>query len=208
MDLQLFDKKLLPAVTLEDADSALFVAEALLKGGLNVMEVTFRTEATASAIRLIVEKFPSMNVGAGTILSASQVNLAQDAGAQFGLSPGYNDEVIDAAESSNFPFIPGVITPTEIEQALSKDLKLLKLFPVSGFGGAGYVKSLQGPYQHTGVKFIPMGGIRLSNIKEYKFYSSVAALGGSWLVSGNWIAERQFGKITEMVRNSLDIMGH
>ncbi|MEX0904927.1 MAG: bifunctional 4-hydroxy-2-oxoglutarate aldolase/2-dehydro-3-deoxy-phosphogluconate aldolase [Balneolaceae bacterium] len=202
----LLKKKLLPAVTLPDADSALRVAEALLEGGLNVMEVTFRTSAATAALTAVAKEFPEMKIGAGTILSPEQVSAAKDAGAQFGLAPGLNISVIRAAKELEFAFIPGVATPSEIETALELGCKMLKLFPVSTLGGTDYLHSLQGPYHHTGVKFLAMGGIKPSNLKQYLENEMVAAAGGSWMTSQKAIADKNFSEITEQVRKSAKII--
>ncbi len=202
-----FIKKLLPAVTLTDTDSALAVAEALLEGGLNVMEITFRTSATADAVSAIAKEFPEMEIGAGTILTTGQISAAKDAGAQFGLAPGLNENVVSEAKKKDFPFIPGVMTPSEIERAIEFGYKMLKLFPASDLGGADFIHSLEGPYKHTGVKFLAMGGINPSNLKQYLQCDSVTAAGGSWMTPGEAIAMGKFEKITELVRDSLKIVG-
>lgn len=198
-----FKSKLLPAVTLADADSALSVAEALLEGGVNVMEITFRTSATAEAIRAIARELPEMQIGAGTILSGDQLSGARESGAQFGLSPGFNKRVVEKAEEYEFPFIPGVSTPSEIELALSHGYKLLKLFPVSDLGGVNYIGSLEGPYKHTGVRFLVMGGVGSSNLRSYMESDMVTAAGGSWLTPSDLIREKKFDQITEIVRESV-----
>ncbi len=201
-----FEKKLLPAVTLHDPELAVPLAELLLEEGLDTMEVAFRTEATAEAIRAISSRFPEMNLGAGTILSPRQVEEAIGAGARYGLAPGFNPTVLDKAEELDFPFIPGVMTPSEIEAALERNLLLQKLFPVNNLGGTDFIRSLQGPYRHTGVLFIPMGGINLSNLEEYLGYPMVAALGGSWLVPSKLLENRDFEGIRKIVRQSLDLV--
>ncbi|MEX0681651.1 MAG: bifunctional 4-hydroxy-2-oxoglutarate aldolase/2-dehydro-3-deoxy-phosphogluconate aldolase [Balneolales bacterium] len=200
------EKKLLPAVTLEEADSALSVAEALLESGLDVMEITFRTDATAEAIQAIVREFPEITIGAGTILHPDQIAIAMDAGAQFGLAPGFNERVVDEARKRDFPFIPGVMTSSEIEKALEKNLTFLKLFPADKLGGPDYIRSLQGPYGHTGVTFMPMGGIGLSNLSMYLELPVVQALGGSWMTPLKLIKNGEYGKIKELVSQSLAIV--
>ncbi|GAA5520686.1 bifunctional 4-hydroxy-2-oxoglutarate aldolase/2-dehydro-3-deoxy-phosphogluconate aldolase [Aliifodinibius salicampi] len=197
--------KLLPAVTLSDADSALKIAEALLKGGLNVMEVTFRTEATAPAISAIVQEFPEMQIGAGTILSPDQLAVARDAGAQFGLSPGFSNPVTKKAKELDFPFIPGVMTPTDIETALNAGYKTLKLFPASDMGGINYINSLAGPYQHTGIRFLTMGGINETNLDSYLKHEMVISAGGSWLCPTDLIQQKKFDEITAVARKSVKL---
>lgn len=202
---EIIKNKLLPAVTLTDAHSALSVAEALLEGGINVMEVTFRTSATAEAVRAIARELPEMQIGAGTILSGDQLSAAREAGAQFGLSPGFNKRVVEKAQEFEFPFIPGVSTPSEIELALSYGHKLLKLFPVSDLGGIPYIRSLEGPYRHTGVRFLVMGGVDSSNLRSYLESEMVAAAGGSWLTPSDLIRENKFDQMSKIVRESVTL---
>lgn len=201
-----FKQKLLPAVTLTDTESALSVAEALLNGGLNVMEVTFRTPVTASAISAITKKFPEMNIGAGTILSPEQISTAIDAGAQFGLAPGLNKKVMLRAEEQEFPFIPGIMSPSEIEKALDAGLKTVKVFPASNLGGPSFIQRIESAYRHTGIQFLPMGGINADNLKSYIRYKSVVAAGGSWLAPKELIEQGEFKKITERVRYSVELI--
>jgi 2-dehydro-3-deoxyphosphogluconate aldolase/(4S)-4-hydroxy-2-oxoglutarate aldolase len=197
--------KLLPAVTLPDADSALRVAEALLEGGLDVMEVTFRTQATTPSISAIAREFPEMRIGAGTILSTDQLSAARDAGAQFGLSPGFSAKVTEKAKEAGFPFIPGVMTPSDIETALNSGFKTLKLFPVSDMGGIKYINSLAGPYQHTGIRFLAMGGINETNLDSYLKHEMVISAGGSWLCPSSLIQQKKFDEITGIVRESVKL---
>lgn len=205
MAQKILQNKLLPAVTLPDADSALKVTEALLKGGLNVMEVTFRTQATAPAISAIAQEFPEMQIGAGTILSSDQLFQARDAGAQFGLAPGFSKTVVEKAKKLDFPFIPGVMTPTDIETAMNVGYKTLKLFPASDTGGVEYINSLAGPYQHTGIRFLTMGGINETNLDSYLRHDMVISVGGSWLCPSDLIQQERFDKITAVVRKSVDL---
>jgi len=200
-----FNTKLLPAVTMEDVNTALKLAETYLEAGLDIMEITFRTDAASEAIREIAKNYPEMKVGAGTLLSAGQIKKAKDAGAQFGLSPGLNEHVVRAAVEHSFSFIPGVSTPSEIEMALEFGCSVLKLFPADLLGGAAYIKSMEGPYQKTGVKFIPMGGVNIENLSVYLGFSSVIAAGGSWIAPRDPIRNNQFGKVREIVRRSLEI---
>lgn len=202
---EIITNKLLPAVTFPDAYAAVRLAEALLEGGLDVMEVTFRTKATSNAIKAIVKELPEMHIGAGTILSADQLSAAQEAGAQFGLSPGINTKLVEKAESNDFPFIPGVATPSEIELALDLGFKTLKLFPASIMGGVEYLQSLEGPYHHTGVKFLTMGGINPANLQSYLGCEIVLAAGGSWLSPSELIQRGEFKRITEIVRESVTL---
>ncbi|MEX0684773.1 MAG: bifunctional 4-hydroxy-2-oxoglutarate aldolase/2-dehydro-3-deoxy-phosphogluconate aldolase [Balneolales bacterium] len=201
-----FSKRLLPAVTIHDPKLALQLAETFLESGLDVMEVTFRTNAAASAISGITKTYPEMKIGAGTITSPDLLKQAVDAGAMFGLAPGFNETIVKTARDHRFPFIPGVTTPSEIERALEFDCSLLKLFPVNNLGGAGYLKSLAGPYPKDKVGFIPMGGVNLTNLNQYLKFPGIIAMGGSWMTPNDMIENRQFHKISEIVRLSLDIV--
>lgn len=202
-----FKQKVLPAVTLGSPDFACALAEALLRGGVTVLEVTFRTDATAASIKKITEEFPELTVGAGTILSPDQITGAIEAGARFGLAPGFNKNIVQTAQKHDFPFIPGVMTPSEIEQALEQGCKLLKVFPAKQIGGVEFIRSLEGPYAHTGVQFIPMGGVNTGNMKDYLKCRSVLAVGGSWLTPGELIRQNDFGKIAEIVRAAVETAG-
>ena len=196
-------QRILPAVTFSSADEALPVAEAMLRGGLRVMEVTFRSSAAAEAVSIIRKNLPEMYVGAGTLLSATQLKQAMDAGAQFGLAPGFNPAVCKKAFDNHFPFIPGVMTPSEIESAAEMGFEILKLFPASQLGGVHFLKAIQDPYQSLQIKFIPMGGVSLNNMNEYLQLKNVIAVGGSWLTKNEFIKAGQFDKITESVKEAL-----
>ncbi|WP_126246175.1 bifunctional 4-hydroxy-2-oxoglutarate aldolase/2-dehydro-3-deoxy-phosphogluconate aldolase [Chitinophaga rhizosphaerae] len=195
----------MPAVTLHREDDVLPVAEALLEGGLDVMEITFRTGIAAKAIALIRKKFPEMHVGAGTLIHPEQIKIAVNAGARFGVAPGLNKVTLEAAARENFPFIPGIATASELENALMLDCKLVKVFPCDLLGGVAVIRALQQPYGHTGMKFIPMGGVNLANLHEYVAPGSVMAVGGSWIASGELIERRNFAAIAENARKSITI---
>ncbi|HMC86856.1 MAG TPA: bifunctional 4-hydroxy-2-oxoglutarate aldolase/2-dehydro-3-deoxy-phosphogluconate aldolase [Chitinophagaceae bacterium] len=196
-------QKILPAVTFSSAEEALPVTEAMLKGGLRVMEVTFRTGAAAEAISIIRKNLPEMYIGAGTLLSVMQVKQAMGAGAQFGLAPGFNPSVCKNALDNNFPFIPGVMTPSEIELAAEMGFGILKLFPAAQLDGVHFLRALLDPYRTLKTQFIPMGGVSLNNMDEYLQLKNVIAVGGSWLAKVEVIHAKQFEKITELVKEAL-----
>jgi 2-dehydro-3-deoxyphosphogluconate aldolase/(4S)-4-hydroxy-2-oxoglutarate aldolase len=196
-------RRILPAVTFSTAEEALPLAEALLHGGLDVMEVTFRTSVAAEAIKIIRKNLPEMYVGAGTLLSGSQLKQAMDAGAQFGLAPGFNVIVCRNAYEIQFPFIPGVMTPSEIELAAGMGFGILKLFPATQLGGVHFLKAIQDPYRSLQIKFIPMGGVSFSNMNEYLQLENVIAVGGSWLTKDEFLRAKNFDKITEAVKEAL-----
>lgn len=199
--------KLLPAITFSDSKHALPVAEALLKAGLTVMEVPFRTKEAEKAITAIKKSFPEMKVGAGTLLKPDHVQTAIDAGAEFGLSPGFNPSVALAALNQRFPFIPGVMTPSEIELSFEMGYSVLKLFPAEQVGGISFLNAMKGPYIQLNLKFIPMGGVNPGNIREYTGLKNVVAVGGSWLVTEKLMSESNYDKIYLNVREALELIG-
>ena len=196
-------KRIVPVVVLDRAEDAEPLAEALLAGGLDIMEITFRTAAAEESIRRIAARYPEVLLGAGTLLDDSQVQRAKDAGAVFGLAPGLNPRTIAKAREVGLDFSPGVMTPGEVEQALSLGCKLLKFFPAETAGGTGMLKALAGPYGHTGVKFIPTGGITSANLPDYLKLPVVAAIGGSWMVDKQLVNEGKWEEITRLTREAL-----
>lgn len=176
-------KKILPAVTFNNAAHAVPVAEALLNAGLNVMEVPLRTGEALKAIEAIRKAVPAMQIGAGTILKTAQLNSAMAAGAQFGLAPGFNPAIAGQCLALNFPFIPGVMTPSDIELACEMGYGILKLFPAEQVGGPGFLQAVHAPYAQLNVQFIPMGGVNMGNLATYVKLPNVIAVGGSWLVT-------------------------
>lgn len=196
-------KRIVPVVVLDSPDHAEPLAEALLAGGLDIMEITFRTPAAEESIRRIAAKFPEILVGAGTLLETEQVMRAKAAGASFGLAPGLNPTIIAAAQQAGLAFSPGVMTPSEVEQAMSLGCKLLKFFPAEAAGGTAMLKSLAGPYAHTGVKFVPTGGITSANLASYLSVPVVAAIGGSWMVDKALVNAGNWAEITRLTREAL-----
>lgn len=173
--------RLLPACGIASVEHAVPTARAILDGGLDIMEVTFRNAQAAQCIRVIRESVPDIAVGAGTLLTERQVEAAIASGAQFGLTPGFNPTVVRHAIQCGFTMIPGVLTPGEIEQALELGCVLVKVFPVSSVGGADYVRALAGPYAQTGLRIIPFGGVNDENLQHFLSQPLVHAVGGSWL---------------------------
>lgn len=198
--------RIVPVVVLDREEDAEPLAEALLAGGLDVMEITFRTSAAAGAIRRIAEEFPEIWVGAGTLLEREQVLRARDAGAAFGLAPGLNPQIVEAATACGLQFAPGVMTPGEVEQALALGCRVLKFFPAETAGGIGMLKALAGPYGHTGVRFIPTGGITANNLGDYLKLPIVAAIGGSWMVDKALVAAANWAEITRLTREALAVV--
>ncbi|MES2439289.1 MAG: bifunctional 4-hydroxy-2-oxoglutarate aldolase/2-dehydro-3-deoxy-phosphogluconate aldolase [Verrucomicrobiota bacterium] len=196
-------KRIVPVVVLDHVESAEPLAEALLEGGLDIMEITFRTAAAEESIKRIASRFPEILLGAGTLLEKDQVRRAKDAGAVFGLAPGLNPGIIAAANEIGLQFSPGVMTPSDVEHALSLGCKLLKFFPAEVAGGVNMLKALAGPYGHTGVKFIPTGGVSSGNLSDYLKLPVVAAIGGSWMVDKQLVNDGKWSEITRITREAL-----
>jgi len=199
-------ERLICVAVIDDARDAAPLADALLTGGLSVIEVTFRTANAAESIAAIRKHVPGMTVGAGTLLSAEQVKRAVDVGAQFGVSPGLNEPVLAAATAAGLPFFPGVMTPTEVDRALQLNHRHLKFFPAEAAGGVAMLKALAGPFAHTGVKFIPTGGINAANLFAYLVLPQVAAIGGSWMAERQMVVEKAWQKIAAMTANAMKII--
>jgi 2-dehydro-3-deoxyphosphogluconate aldolase/(4S)-4-hydroxy-2-oxoglutarate aldolase len=194
---EILEAGVVPVVTIENADDAVPVAQALRDGGISIIEITLRTAEAEQAIRNIAQEMPEMLVGAGTILTKDQVDAAADAGARFGVAPGLNESVVRHAMEKELVFCPGVMTASEIELALMMGCKLLKFFPAEPAGGVKLLKALSAPYAHTGVRFIPLGGINAANAIEYLSLPAVAAIGGSWIANRELIANKNWQEITK-----------
>ena len=191
---QLSSCGIVPVVVLNDAERAVPTAKALLAGGINVMEITFRTAAAKASIAKVAAEVPEMIVGAGTVINVEQAREAVEAGAKFIVSPGSDADVIREAGKLGVPIVPGVVTPSEIMAGLKLGIKVFKFFPAETFGGLKAIKALAGPFPQ--IKFIPTGGISLSNVEEYIKNPKIQAVGGSWMVSSAMIDAGEYDEIT------------
>lgn len=203
LEEQFYDFAVVPVVVLEDAKDAVPLAEALVKGGLPCAEVTFRTDAAEESIRLMCEKYPEMLVGAGTVLTTEQVDRAVAAGAKFIVSPGFDAEIVDYCLEKEIPVLPGCITPSEVAQAVKRGLKTVKFFPAEQAGGLPMIKAMAAPY--TMLKFMPTGGISTKNLKDYLGFDKIICCGGSWMVKGDMIKNKEFDKIAERTKEAVEL---
>ncbi|MGI9061347.1 MAG: bifunctional 4-hydroxy-2-oxoglutarate aldolase/2-dehydro-3-deoxy-phosphogluconate aldolase [Ktedonobacteraceae bacterium] len=194
----------LPVIALERAEDAVPLARALLAGGIDCAEITFRTPAAAEAIRRMSDEVSEMLVGAGTVLTVQQAEQAILAGAQYIVSPGFDAAVVGWCQAQGVAVLPGVATPTEINMALVRDVKLLKFFPAEEFGGTRMLKALHGPYPD--VRFIPTGGINATNLAQYLALPNVVACGGSWMATGGMLARGQFNEIARVAGEARTIV--
>ena len=176
------DAKIIPVIVIENEAQAVPLAKALVKGGLPVLEVTFRTQAAAGAIAAIRREVPEAVVGAGTLLTVEQLRAAKAAGAVFGVAPGFDPVVVAAAKDEGLPFCPGIATASELSQALTAGCKMVKFFPAEAAGGVKMIKNLLGAFRFTGVKFMPTGGINPTNVAEYLAVPEIICCGGTWIV--------------------------
>jgi 2-dehydro-3-deoxyphosphogluconate aldolase/(4S)-4-hydroxy-2-oxoglutarate aldolase len=191
--------RILPAIRINEIEDALPLAEALLKGGLKIMEITLRTPVAIEAVKQISKYFPEMHLGTGTIMNINQVKEAIDAGAQFGLAAALNEDIVKYCSQQNFPFIPGVSTPSEIEKAYTLGSAVLKVFPIQQLGGPAYLQAMNGPYGHLDLQYIPMGGVKPDNMKSYLSVPNVIAVGGSWFADDTIVKRKDWNGITRMV---------
>lgn len=183
-----------PVIVLEDVSQAVPTARALLAGGIDVMEITFRTAAAKDSIAAVAKDVPEMLVGAGTVVSMEQLEAAVSAGAQFIVSPGSDDEVISACVTKAVPVLPGVVTPSEVLIGLKHGLSVFKFFPAENYGGLKTIKALSGPFPQ--IKFLPTGGISEKNAADYFANNRIVAVGGSWMATGDMIKNGAYAEIT------------
>ncbi|HLT10523.1 MAG TPA: bifunctional 4-hydroxy-2-oxoglutarate aldolase/2-dehydro-3-deoxy-phosphogluconate aldolase [Micromonosporaceae bacterium] len=194
--------RVVPVIVLEDASAAAPLADALVAGGLHCAEVTFRTDAAEAALRAMATD-DRLVVGAGTVVSAEQVERAHAAGARFIVSPGLSPAVVRRCRELGLPVIPGVATPSEVMAALDEGLRLLKFFPAEPFGGIATVRALAAPFRS--VRFVPTGGISAAQLPDYLAVPAVAAVGGSWMVAAKLIAERRWDDIRSLTAEAVAI---
>jgi 2-dehydro-3-deoxyphosphogluconate aldolase / (4S)-4-hydroxy-2-oxoglutarate aldolase len=202
----LADAGVIAVLLIDRIDDAVPLAEALMAGGVRAIELTLRTPVALDCIKPIRQAVPTMIVGVGTILSAQQVRRVAEADAAFGVAPGTNPATIDVARRVGLPFAPGVCTPTDIELALQADCTLLKFFPCGPCGGLAYLRSIAAPFSHLGVRFIPLGGIDLSNARDYLDERLVQAIGGSWIAPRAVIEQRDWERITKNAADAMSLV--
>ncbi len=195
--------RILPVVTVTRSDQAVPLAQALWAGGLGCVEITFRSDAASDAIRAIRSRVPNMLVGAGTVLTTAQADAAIEAGAAFLVSPGFGAAVVDHVLGRDIPMLPGIATPTELQAALERDLRLVKVFPAALLGGPAYLRALEAPYPR--MRFVPTGGVTAANLADYLALTCVAAVGGTWLAREDTIAAGAWGEVERLAHEAVGI---
>ncbi|MFX0101353.1 MAG: bifunctional 4-hydroxy-2-oxoglutarate aldolase/2-dehydro-3-deoxy-phosphogluconate aldolase [Candidatus Hodarchaeota archaeon] len=196
--------KLIAVVAIDDANLAVPLANALLEGGVKFIEITFRTASASDALKALQDAKVKIHYGAGTVRTMAQAKRAIDAGAEFMVSPGFNEEIIMVSREAGIPFYPGVDSTLAIEKSMNLGLKVLKFFPAGVIGGVKWLKAMKGPY--FDIKFIPTGGVSLSNLKEYVGLPNVIGIGGSFLSPKNLISEQKFDEITKVCKEASAIV--
>lgn len=192
-----------PVIAIENVEHAVPLADALLEGGLPVAEITFRTPAAAAVMARMTSSRPDLLVGAGTVLDRDSIRAAQDSGAVFGLSPGFDAEIVTAARAAGFPFAPGVMTPSELSVALRLGSRLLKFFPAGIAGGPAALDGVFAPFKHLGPRFIPTGGVTEATIAEWLRLPQVLAVGGTWIARTEDIRDGRWADITAKARKAV-----
>ena len=193
---------IIPVIVIEDEAQAVPLARALVKGGLPVLEVTFRTKAAAGSIARIKAEVPGAILGAGTLLTPQMVKDAKAAGAVFGVAPGFDPAVIAAAKEVGLPMVPGIATASELSQALTAGVPMVKFFPAEAAGGVKMIKNLLGAFRFTGVKFMPTGGINLANVRDYLAVPEIVACGGTWIVPKDALAAGDYAAIEKLAADA------
>ncbi|EPZ70152.1 ketohydroxyglutarate aldolase [Helicobacter pylori UM038] len=192
---------IIPVVVIENIKDAVPLVQSLIEGGIHIIEVTLRSSCALEAIELIAKNVPKMRVGAGTILNPTQLEQAQNRGAEFLISPGLTIKLLEYAKKKDMPLIPGVSSSSEVMQALELGYNALKFFPAEYCGGVKLLNAFNGPFK--GVKFCPTGGISTDNMHSYLNLENVLCVGGSWLTPKNLIQNKEWDKITEICKRSL-----
>ncbi len=198
--------KVIPVLAIENIDNGLRMCEILHQHGLRAAEITFRTTIAENFIKQASQEYPELLLGAGTILNPHDLQRAFQAGVEFAVAPGFNPLVVKEAVKHGYPFFPGVVTPSEVEQAIELGCRMLKFFPAEAAGGLPMLKSLLAPYKHLGIKFMPTGGLKINNIAGYLSLPEVPAVGGTWLGNNSDIEAGKWTQIEAYVAGAVQLI--
>ena len=197
--------RIVPALAgLDRPETVVSLCDALASGGLPVLEITLRTEEAVEALRIAVAERPNMLIGAGTVLTYGQAELAIEAGARYLVSPGLDRELVRLSQEAGIPILPGVVTPTEVQAALLLGLDAVKFVPAALMGGTKMMSALRGPF--SSMKFVPTGGVDLSNLEAYLRLSNTLACGGTWMFGRGRIGDGNLESVTQTVRETMDLV--
>ena len=200
----LYENGVVPVISINDAKKALPLGKAILDGGINIIEITFRTDAAAESIKIISENFPDLLVGAGTVLSVEQVDQAIANGAKFIVTPCFDAEVVDYCIKKGIDIYPGIVTPSELNEARKKGLSVVKFFPCETFGGMKAIEAISAPFGN--MKFMPTGGINANNLESYVANKKIIACGGTWIAKSAIIDSGDFEQIRNNVKEAVSIV--
>lgn len=193
-----------PVISIKDSKDALNLGKAIIDGGLNIVEITFRTDAAAESIKILSENYPELVVGAGTVLSIEKVKIAIDNGAKFIVTPCFDTEVVDYCIKEGIDIFPGIVTPSELNEARKRGLTVVKFFPCEAFGGLKTIEAISAPF--SSMKFMPTGGINMKNLETYLSNKKIVACGGTWIAKSALIENGEFEKIMQNVKESVDLV--
>jgi len=200
---KLTDTGIIPVIKVEDPETAVPLANALRNGGINTIEVTVRNNTAFDSIKKIKEAYPDMLVGAGTILNPQMTRQAMDNGADYIVTPGFDEETVTFCQKAGITIIPGCVTPSEVQKAVNMGLKVLKFFPAGRYGGVEGIKELAGPF--SDVRFVPTGGIGFGDLEQYLRCEEVAAVGGSFIAKADVIARHDWETITKNCKRCIEL---
>jgi 2-dehydro-3-deoxyphosphogluconate aldolase/(4S)-4-hydroxy-2-oxoglutarate aldolase len=203
---KMYQSGVIAVLVIDDVDDAIPLARALLEGGVDIMELTLRTPAAVDALHEIKSNVLEMTVGIGTVLTSAQVRQIAQLGAAFAVAPGLNPNVVKTAQKEGLPFSPGIVTPSDIECAIELGCNVLKFFPAEPAGGLAYLKSMASPYTHLGLKYVPLGGLDQDSLEAYLEFSSILAVGGSWIAKRDVIRKNDWKTITENARHASQVV--
>ncbi len=203
---QLAQLKIIPVLAIEKLEDGMKMCELLNKNGLKTAEITFRTKAAASIIREASNAFPEMEIGAGTVLNIRDLHRAFEAGSKFAVAPGFNPTVVKEAIANNFPFFPGISSPSDIEQAYELGVRVMKFFPAEAAGGLKFLTNISAPYKHLGIRYIPTGGLNTENIMTYLNNPNIIAAGGTWLGKSADIEAGDWDKIDGIIKAAVELI--
>jgi 2-dehydro-3-deoxyphosphogluconate aldolase/(4S)-4-hydroxy-2-oxoglutarate aldolase len=197
-----------PVIAIDSVEAALPLADALLEGGLPLVEITFRTAAAAEVIKKMAQHRPELLVGAGTIVTSENAKAAKACGAKFGVAPGLNPDIVEQMRRNDVPFVPGICTPSEVERALSLGCNVVKFFPAEVSGGVEMIKALAAPYGHLGLRFMPTGGVNMANLTSYLAIGAVVAVGGTWIAKKEDLAEGRWADIRDRCKKAVEAVAN
>lgn len=200
------DAGIIAVLVIEDSSKAVKLAQTLVNSGITAMELTLRTETALDSLKQIADAVPDMLAGAGTVLTPAQVNKVKAAGGDFAVAPGFNPKVMQAAIEASVPYAPGICIPSEIEAAVEAGCRVLKYFHAEGMGGLKYLKGINNPYQYLKLRYIPLGGVNINNMRDYLESPEIIALGGSWIAPAKLINAGDWDTIARNADEAVRIM--